>query len=118
MRNFTPEQKQNRLRIQKEYRDRNKEAIKKYKDAYYLKNKEQINAKRKVNKDKTGQSDELVISKEKASLKVPLFTVLDALRKYPKHYLNSKEIINWSEKDINEFKKLTLTTTPHFSQCG
>jgi len=106
MRTYTEEQRQNHLRLQREWYHRNKEKVNQYKREYYLKNKPKIAVKNKKYKEKLKSSDEVKINNERVKVKIPLFKILDVLRKHKGHYLHQVEVINWKVNDLNEFNKL------------
>lgn len=106
MRKETEAQRQNRLRLQREWYARNKETVKKHKADYYIKNKEVISEKCRNYKRKSKIVTPLVLSNEKAQIKMPISKRLEVLRKNKTHYLNKKDFCNWNEKDLIEFNKL------------
>jgi len=106
MRTYTEEQRQNHLRLQREWYHRNKEAVKIYKAEYHLKNKNAVNAKTKAYREKQKATKAIELSNERAKIKIPLSLILETLRPHKMHYLNSKDVFNWNEKDLAEFNKL------------
>ncbi len=106
MRTENEQQKESRLKRQREYNSRNKDKIKAYKHQYHLDNLEKVRAQQKINRIKRKENVEFKESPKKAKVQFPLFHILDTLRTDNNHYLWKKEVFNWTEKDLCEFKKL------------
>jgi hypothetical protein len=106
---LTPEQRKRYNQVQRDWYHRNTERIKVYKHEFFLQNRDAILEKNRkyVRKPKQiipildEQPEQLEVIK-----KMPLFQILDILKKDYKHRLHKISVKNWKEKEWQEFNKL------------